>query len=129
MVMTIRISTTLRQHLIDLAAADPDREVCGLLLGRDCVIEQIVEAANVAVDPRRTFEIDARTQLAVMKAARGGGTPVMGCYHSHPSGLARPSGMDLELAETGSVWLIIAGTDLTAWVKHQLCFEPIGISH
>ena len=113
--MSLQISTVLHRRLLALAGDDPAREVCGLLLGGADVVEVIVEAANVAADPARAFEIDPRVQIDAVKAARGGGPRVIGCYHSHPSGVARPSQRDLEVAEMGSTWLIIAGGEILGW--------------
>jgi desampylase len=125
--MSLRISRALLGRLHSLAAADPAREICGLLLGRDGVIEAIVEARNVAADPARTFEIDPRVQIDAVRAARNGGLPVMGCYHSHPGGLAQPSAHDLAMAEPGSMWLIFAGDEVAAWQRGDTRFHRVTI--
>jgi len=58
----VHIGQSAWDRLVRLVLADADREVCGLLMGRRdgraIVVEWIVPAANVAVDPRRRFEID-----------------------------------------------------------------------
>ncbi len=41
---------------------------------------------------------------------------MIGHYHSHPSGIAAPSATDAaQAAPDGAFWIIVAGTDLTAW--------------
>ena len=115
----------LHRQLIAFAVADPAREICGLLLGHDGAVDAIVEATNVAANPARTFEIDPRVQIDAVRAARAGGLPVMGCYHSHPGGVARPSAHDLDMARLGSVWLIVAGADVTAWKRTETGFDPL----
>jgi proteasome lid subunit RPN8/RPN11 len=119
--MSLRISSGQRQFLLDQAASGGDLEVCGLLVGRDNVLEQLVPARNVAANPARSFEIDPATLLAVHRDARRTGQRVIGHWHSHPNGRAEPSGRDAARAtENGQIWLIIAGGDLSAW-RAQSC--------
>lgn len=123
--MTLRISRSLLERLRAIVAADPMHEVCGLLLGQGSAIEAIVEARNVAADQRTSFEIDPRTQIDAHKAARAGGAPIIGSYHSHPSGLARPSQRDLEMAREAELWLIFGGEDVTAWRRGATEFQRL----
>jgi proteasome lid subunit RPN8/RPN11 len=113
--MTVAISRALLDEIRALAAASRD-EVCGLLLGRNGAIEAIQPGANVAPDPSRHFEIDPATLIAAHRAARNGGPAVIGHYHSHPSGVAAPSATDAACAAPdGSLWLVVAGPDVTVW--------------
>lgn len=101
-----------------LAAADasPDAEVCGLLLGTSERVNQVLSCANVAGDPRRTFEIDPVALFAAMRAERGGGPCVIGYWHSHPSGDINPSVTDAaSAAPDGKVWVIVSGDRISAW--------------
>ena len=45
---------------------------------------------NLADTPDR-FEIDPAEQIKLMRALRGAGREIIGCYHSHPNGSAEPS--------------------------------------
>jgi proteasome lid subunit RPN8/RPN11 len=115
MAMGIEITIAQRNELLHLAAASRD-EVCGLLLGRNGCVVQLVHCANVAADPAVRFEIDPAVLIAAHRAARAGGPAVIGHYHSHPSGVARPSPRDAaDAAPDGAVWLIVAGAQLSAW--------------
>lgn len=131
--MKLQISSGDRQFLLDAAAASPDTEVCGLLLGQAGRVESLVPARNVAADPARSFEIDPATLLATHRAARGLGHRVIGHWHSHPNGRTAPSARDAARATGfGEIWLIIAGGDLSAWVPHATgpgpaTFQPIAI--
>lgn len=117
--MTVRISSEMHQQLIAAAAASPDTEICGLLFGENR-IERIVSARNVAADPERHFEIDPETLFAAIRAERAGGNKLLGYYHSHPSGPARPSAADAAQAiADGRYWLIIGGGQVTAWSMAQ----------
>ena len=123
----MQISRSQLDRLHAIVAADPVREVCGLLLGSDGVVDAIVEAANVAPDPQMMFEIDPRVLIAARKAERAGGARIVGCYHSHPSGMARPSRWDREMSQPNDVWLIFAGADVTAWLRGTDEFQQLGL--
>lgn len=98
------------------AAAEPDREVCGLLFGDADRIDSVAPAGNVAADPARHFEIDPAALFAAIRAEREGGPRIAGHYHSHPSGSAMPSARDAAAAcQPGRFWLIVAGDDATLW--------------
>ncbi len=102
--------------MVAAAAASPDAEICGLLLGAADRIDAAQACANVAANPARTFEIDPAALFAAHRLARGGGLAVVGHYHSHPSGLAVPSPRDAEQAMgDGALWLILAGGAARLW--------------
>ena len=108
------------------AAADIARECCGLLLGRGRRIEEARRAANVAADPARAFEVDPGVLIAAHRAARADGLEVVGCYHSHPSGVAEPSARDVEMAAgDGMLWVIVARDEVTGWVSGAEGFEAV----
>ena len=118
--MKLQISSGDRQVLLDAAAATPQTEVCGLLLGQNDAaagrVEALLAARNVARDPTRSFEIDPATLLAAHRTARGAGQRVIGHWHSHPNGRREPSARDAARAsDNGQIWLIIAGGDISAW--------------
>jgi proteasome lid subunit RPN8/RPN11 len=110
------VSTELLRLIREEAAATPEVEVCGLLLGRDGRVDEARPCRNVAADPARRFEIDPAALLAAHRAARAGGPAVLGCYHSHPSGRAEPSPCDAAAAEpNGWLWLIVAAGEVRGW--------------
>jgi proteasome lid subunit RPN8/RPN11 len=88
---------SLRAHA---QAAFPE-EACGFLLGRadlhgtrkEVVLAQ--EAANQKQDERtRRYLIEPAQLLQAEDAAQQAGLDILGFYHSHPTGVARPSEFD-----------------------------------
>lgn len=113
--MPITMSMSDHDELLRRAAASPD-EICGLLLGDPAHVAQIVACRNVAATPAIRFDIDPVALIAAHRAARGGAPAVIGHYHSHPTGDARPSPRDAADARPdGAIWLLIAGGRVTAW--------------
>lgn len=116
MAMRVRISTAALAAIEAAAAADPAREVCGLLLGHGDRIERAQPCANVAASPADRFQIDPAALIAAHRAARAGGPAIVGHYHSHPRGSNRPSARDAaQAAADGAVWLIVGAAGIAAW--------------
>jgi proteasome lid subunit RPN8/RPN11 len=115
--MGLRISRALQARMLEEAARIPDREVCGLVFGTgDDTVTDIQECINVAASPEDSFEIDPAALIAAHKAERAGGPSLIGCYHSHPNGVEKPSLRDAESdGRAHSLWLIIADNKLVAW--------------
>ena len=112
----ILLSPELRAAIAAHAEADYPNEACGLLLGQrdgaEVCITEAVASANIADEPERRFEIDPGLRLRLQKAARDGGGQIVGHYHSHPNGAARPSETDRAgIFEADLVWLIAAVAD------------------
>lgn len=113
--MTLRISSELHQQLLREAAASPNAEICGLLIGKTSV-ERIIPAANVAEDRRNTFEIDPASLFAAIRTERAGRGTLLGYYHSHPGGQPTPSDRDTAQAVGDRrIWMIIGNDRVTAW--------------
>lgn len=126
--MTLTISREQSARLIALAASSPRNEVCGLLLGQLGRVEQVRQARNVAPEPDRIFEIDPGALFKAIREERAGGMKLIGCFHSHPAGDARPSQTDFDQAAIdGRVWVIIAGGELAAWRRTADAFVEVEI--
>lgn len=91
-------------------------EACGILLGEGNRITAAVPTRNIHPAPETHFEIDPQALIDAHRAARAGGPPVLGYFHSHPLGAAEPSVTDRAAASgDGRVWAIIAGDDEKGW--------------
>jgi proteasome lid subunit RPN8/RPN11 len=107
-------------------------ECCGLLIGcrntdGDVRVTEIAAAVNVAPPPRRDrFEVDPAVRFATMRRLRGTEQDIVGHYHSHPDGPARPSGQDAASAfEPELIWLIVAVTAGTAGEAAAFRYDPV----
>jgi desampylase len=128
--MDLTISRALLDEIRQAAAASPDAEICGLLLGQGSEVEAIRPCANVAPDPRDSFEIDPTALIAAHRAARAGGPALIGHYHSHPGGNAAPSARDRAAAQPGSYWIIVAAGEAGCWLAaSDEHFVPIAMDH
>jgi proteasome lid subunit RPN8/RPN11 len=78
-------------------------ESCGVLVGRVSGGDRLVSAAIPCANARRgdlrsRYEIDPQDLLRIQREARARGEEIIGFYHSHPDGAARPSATDLDEA-------------------------------
>jgi len=118
------------QVLLAAAHAYPN-EACGLLEGRGIehgwLVTAVHETANIADNPARYFLIDPQAQFDLMRALRGKNTRLIGCFHSHPNGVAEPSATDrAEAYEPDFLYLIAAGGPDAGFVLRAYCFESSG---
>ncbi len=126
--MVVAVTRGVLARLREEAARAAPRECCGVLLGRDEMIDEAQPATNIAVHPEIRFEIDPAVLLAVHKAAREGGPSVLGYYHSHPVGHPVPSATDCEHASGDRrIWAIIANEEIAFWRDCEEGFSPLEV--
>ncbi len=128
-----------RRHMADLVAhalAGYPFEVCGVLLGREGSVEDVVRTENREQEqPRVRYAIAPEDLLRIQREARARGHEIVGFYHSHPDHPARPSETDRRIAAEGlsdGVVHVVVGVDggqraePTAWVFRDAVqgFEP-----
>ncbi len=126
----ITMTAAVQSAILEAAAAAAPREACGLLLGHGAHIHTAKLAANIHPQPLRHFEIDPAALIAAHKSARAaattGGPQVLGYFHSHPNGLARPSATDAAGASAdGRIWAIAAAGMVSLWRDCPSGFEPL----
>jgi len=114
------LSDALHRQLSAEARAAYPNECCGLLEGvrHDDTIEVLAlrPTRNLA-DAPDAFEIDPAEHIRLLRTLRGTGREIVGCYHSHPNGEARPSARDRAQAQDRNfVWLICAAPLLRGFV-------------
>jgi proteasome lid subunit RPN8/RPN11 len=112
MIETLMLGSRLQTQIGAEARAAFPRECCGLMEGiREGSIAKVFAihpARNLAKEDDR-FEIDPATHIGLLRRLRGGTRKIIGCYHSHPNGPARPSVRDREAAiDRDFLWLIVS---------------------
>jgi proteasome lid subunit RPN8/RPN11 len=72
------------------------------------LVDEAIESSNLAGDESAIrFEVDPALLLRCQREARGRSQAVVGVYHSHPNGHAKPSDQDLSGAwQDHFLWLI-----------------------
>lgn len=124
--MALEVSSDVIGALLAEAAKAHPRECCGILLGSSEAISGALPTANVHPSSETRFEIDPAALIAAHRAARSGGPPVIGYYHSHPTGAAVPSATDSAMASRdGAIWAIIAAGGVRLWRAGLAGFEPL----
>lgn len=83
------------EALVEHARADAPNECCGLVWGRDGVVEGLARAENPRASPYG-YELDPRSLLRANELDDDGFE--VGVYHSHPRSPAEPSQTDINLA-------------------------------
>jgi proteasome lid subunit RPN8/RPN11 len=111
------IPPEVRTTICAAAAAAPEVEVCGLLLGDGETIVEAYVSPNRHPTPRFGFVICENLHARLQRLGRARGLRIFGCFHSHPSGSAAPSGQDIQaMRGAGWIWLICtSGGAIAAW--------------
>jgi proteasome lid subunit RPN8/RPN11 len=95
--MNFTVDSGLLDRMIDHARAALPNEACGLLVGRDGQASRFIPAENT-LRSKTAYEIDPAFLAATFRSLRETGEELVGIFHSHPQGPARPSNRDLERA-------------------------------
>lgn len=120
---TLELAVGVRQSILNHAQDGGNHEVCGVLGGTHgserSVVSCAEQATNAASAPERTYEIDPAELFSVIERIEEGGDEVVGFYHSHPRGPARPSETDRRKAAWPgySYVIVVPGPDqiLRSW--------------
>jgi len=116
--------------MIAHALQEVPNECCGLLLGRDGVVERVVAMKSDPPAPDRYY-MDPVQQVEVFAEMQKHGQSLIGIYHSHPQGPAGPSGADVHMAyHRGVAYVIISladadNPDVRAFVLQDGGFEEV----
>jgi proteasome lid subunit RPN8/RPN11 len=92
-----RLSKKQIDELIGHSKKEYPYEACGILAGKDGRVEKVYQMTNADKSPK-TFLMDPKEQLNVMKDITDLGMKMVGIYHSHIETEAYPSAHDVELA-------------------------------
>jgi len=89
-------------------------EACGILSGKENIVEDAYEMTNTEPSPV-SYYIDPQEQFRAMKAMRAEGQRMVAIYHSHPQSPPYPSRKDVSLAfYPDAVYVIVGLTNLAA---------------
>jgi proteasome lid subunit RPN8/RPN11 len=107
-----RLAGPVLAALKSAAVRSRDREACGVLLGRlaadGWVVRRVVNLPNRAADARSAFLLDGPAMRRAERRARRAGLDVVGVFHTHPAGPARPSAADRAGALPGYLQVVAA---------------------
>lgn len=93
---SVLLSRVVRAALISHARREAPRECCGFLVGARGHVKFALAMQNVDPRPEARFRIDDRQHIQIRRWLRRLSPPleIVGVYHSHPNGDARPSATD-----------------------------------
>jgi [CysO sulfur-carrier protein]-S-L-cysteine hydrolase len=104
-------------------------ECCGLLAGKDELIDEYIRTHNVRVSEVE-YQVDPVEHIAAIKSLRVRGRVILGAYHSHPRTPAVPSATDLAEAHDAELLYVIvslsdARPDIRAYRLHDGTFTGV----
>lgn len=96
-------------------------EACGLLGGREGIVELVIPVRNAAGSPVR-FRMEPLEQLNAFEQVESAGMEVLAVFHSHPQGPAVPSPTDIAEAFYEVVQVIWSPGE-GEWLAHAFWIE------
>lgn len=112
------------EELVSIAKDVLPNESCGLLLGENDAVVEILPMRNVDESPL-TFSIESTELVGAYNLAESKGLQVIAIFHSHPA-QPSPSSTDIKFMEINPVvWLIYSTTEwrLKAYVYDEYVKE------
>lgn len=118
--MTLWLTPEQARDLLDHARTEVPNEACGLLIGENGAVTQVIRTGNVDTDPRTGFVVAPQDLFAVLKRVEQANQQLIAVYHSHPAGHPIPSERDIREAYYPEVLQVIVGLagpepKLAAW--------------
>jgi len=128
----VKITSEILTELANHARREAPIECCGLLAGKDDLIDEHIATRNLR-NSAVAYQVDPVEHIAAMKAARARGRRILGAYHSHPRTKAVPSATDVAEAYYGNGFLYVIvslsseRSDIRAYRREGGRLEPVGL--
>jgi len=126
----VHVDAPARDAIRRAAEEAAPREGCGLLLGETSAERCSVRRATIArnlVPGEDAFEVDPGAVVTAEDEARRAGLALLGVWHSHPRGPARPSARDRREAHAGWLQILAGERELRAWRIEDGCAREVSI--
>ena len=106
--MTLVLSPAQWAAIVRHVQSEAPNEACGLLGGKDGVVQRVYPVVNAAHSPWE-YRMEAGAQVRAMLEIESAGWELTGIFHSHPGGPPAPSATDVAQAYyPDSIYLILA---------------------
>lgn len=96
--MVLKLKESDYKSIIDYCEKNYPKESCGILAGKNSIVEKIYFMKNVSDTPQTCYFMEPKEQINVMKEIRENGMELVGIFHSHIDVKAYLSKKDIELA-------------------------------
>lgn len=106
----MKLSRRQFEQILAQARSEAPNECCGVLLGLDDTVEEIIPGRNIDAEPRRRYLMDPRDELRAFRLMDERGWGLVGIYHSHPATEAYPSETDKRRAHDDDHRPLFPGT-------------------
>ncbi len=94
----LQLSSRIGRALIEQADEASPRECCGLLAGKNGVIQACFPLPNASLHPEKRYFAEPQALVRAFRDIRERDQEFLGIYHSHPSSSPEPSPTDIEQA-------------------------------
>lgn len=104
----LRIPQTMVDEILAQARVEYPNEACGVVIGRNGVVERLKPMFNAAASPT-FYEFDPKDLLALYREVDDNDEEIIVIYHSHTETEAYPSRTDISYAgEPGAHYVLVS---------------------
>ena len=108
------VTAEILLELQNIARSNPRREVCGLVLSDDTVLQ----ITNVSKTPDHHFVFDKREYFKALNQLAASGLSIKCIWHSHPKDDPEPSRADLDFVRLSKRNSLIVSATKYRWLVY-----------
>lgn len=92
---SVELPRPLVNQLLHYAQTNSEQEICGLISGKQGVLQQCYPVGNTATHPEHRFIMDEKQLVDTLRQIRENDQELLAIFHSHPTAPAEPSITDI----------------------------------
>ncbi|MBI4733495.1 MAG: M67 family metallopeptidase [Rubrobacteridae bacterium] len=96
--LRLTVTKSLYDEMLDYSQFRAPEEACGILAGKDYLVERVIPITNKSEKRDRHYWMDESEMFSAFKSMRNDALDLIGIFHSHPATEAYPSATDCKLA-------------------------------
>ena len=123
---SVELPRPLVNQLLHYAQTNPEQEVCGLISGKQSVLQQGHPISNTAEQPQQRFAMDDAQLVNTLRQIREQGEELLAIFHSHPTTPAEPSTIDLAEDQYPDVMKLIISLNTDGVLEMQAFYTRNG---
>lgn len=128
----VQLPDNLRQQIIDHCLSGLPNEGCGLVAMDGEVVMKVYPTGNDFASPEAGYTIPPQDHVNSLLDAEAFGWRLGGVFHSHPSGSAEPSMVDVAAAlDPDWLYMVVGlagGPEVRAWSIRNLEISEISLA-
>ncbi len=122
---SVELPRPLVNQLLHYAQINPKRGICGLISGKQGLLQQCHPISNIAKQPQN-FAMDDTQLVNTLRQIREQNEKLLAIFHSHPSAPAEPSITDIKEDQYPDVMKLVISLNTDGVLEMQAFYTRNG---